>query len=234
MLVQGSRDLGFAGYDWVVELGLEGKVVELMDTKMDPVRVVAASPDKDILAKGVGRGGRKLVVASEYTTITENWIKEKGLDATFLKTWGATESLPPEDADIIVDNTATGSTLRANGLHILETVMTSSTRIFASKAAVADPAKKGELDKLIMLLTSVLAARQRKMVTFNLEKGHDVDDIISKLPCARIPTVSELYHGGGWAVQVAVPSKEVPSLIPAIKAWGGSDVVVTSIAQLVS
>jgi ATP phosphoribosyltransferase len=235
MLVQGSRDVGFAGHDWVVELGLEGKVVELMDTGMDPVRVVAASPDKDVLKSGVGRGGRKLVVASEYTEITQQWIKAKGLDATFVKTWGATESLPPEDADIIVDNTATGSTLRANGLFILETVMTSSTRVFASKQAVADEGKKAELDKMIMLLTSVLAARSRKMVTFNLEKDHDgLHELIAKLPCARAPTVSELYHGGGFAVQVAVSAKDVPSLIPQIKLWGGTDVIVTQISQIVS
>lgn len=235
MLVQGSRDIGFAGHDWVVELGLEGKVVELLDTEMDPVRIVAASPDPDVLTTGVGRDGRKLIVASEYTEITQQWIKAKGLDATFLKTWGATESLPPEDADIIVDNTATGSTLRANGLTIIETIMTSSTRVFASKAAMADEAKKAELDKIIMLLTSVLHARSRKMVTFNLAKDHaGLDEIIAKLPCARAPTVSELFHGGGFAVQVAVPSKDVPTLIPEIKSWGGTDVIVTQISQIVS
>lgn len=234
MLVQGSRDVGFGGHDWVLELDLEGKVVEIMDTKMDPVRIVAAAPDPEVLKSGVGRGGRKLIIASEYTTITQKWIKDKGLDATFLRTWGATESLPPEDADIIVDNTATGSTLKANGLHIVDTILTSSTRMFASKAAMADEGKRAEIEKLVMLLESVMAARERKMVTFNLLKGHDIDSVIEKLPCARMPTVSELYHGGGFAVQVAVNSKLVPSLVPLIKSWGGTDVIVTAISQLVS
>lgn len=136
-----------------------------------------------MLKTGVGRGGRKLIVASEYIGLAEGWIKSRGLDAVLLRTWGATESLPPEDADVIVDNTATGDTLRANGLHIVDVLLTSSTRLFASKAAVSDPAKKAELDKLTMLLNSVISGRSRKMVTFNLPKGHDgLEEIIARLP----------------------------------------------------
>lgn len=235
MLVQGSRDIGFAGYDWVRELKLDGKVVEVFDTKLDPVRLVVASPDPDVLSKGVGLGGRKLVVASEYIEITNAWIKEKGLEATFVRTWGATESLPPEDADIIVDNTATGSTLKANGLTIVDTIMHSSTRMYASPRALENPETKGEIDKLVMLLQSVLDARSRKMVTFNLIKDEaSLDEIIAKLPCARMPTVSHLYHSGGFAVQIAVASREIPALLPKIKEWGGTDIAVAPIQQLMS
>ncbi len=232
MLVSGSRDIGFAGHDWVHELGLEGKVVEILDTAMDPVRLVAASRDADVLTKGKGKDGRKLIVASEYVEITKKWIADTGLDATFMRTWGATESLPPEDADIIVDNTATGSTLKANGLEIVDVIMTSSTRLFASPACLADEGKKSEVDKLVMLLKSVMAARDRKMVTFNVEKEFEgLDELVKKLPCARAPTVSELFHGG-YAVQIAAPSADVPTLIPLIKSWGGTDIIVTAISQI--
>jgi ATP phosphoribosyltransferase len=235
MLVQGSRDIGFAGYDWVRELELEGEVSEVFDTGLDPVRLVAASPDPEVLTKGVGLGGRKLIVASEYIEITQAWIKEKGLDATFVRTWGATESLPPEDADIIVDNTATGSTLKANGLTIVDTVMRSSTRMYASHHALADPETKTEIDRLVLLLKSVVDARSRKMVTFNLIKDEAaLDDVIAKLPCARMPTVSHLYHSGGFAVQIAVATKEIPELLPKIREWGGTDIVVSPIQQLMT
>ena len=111
MLLAGTRDVGFAGGDWVEELSITG-LVEVLDTGLDPVRIVAASPDPNILKKGVGLGGRKLIVATEYCGITQKWLSETGIDATVLRSYGATESLPPEDADLIVDNAATGSTLK--------------------------------------------------------------------------------------------------------------------------
>ncbi len=137
MLHTGVRDIGFAGADWVEELVrfqdiisailnrfirlsftsipvrsyphcIQGvDVVEVLDTGLDPVRIVAASPDSEILKKG-GREGRKLIIASEYEVLCRKWMAAKGIDATFLRAYGATESLPPEDADIIVDNAATG------------------------------------------------------------------------------------------------------------------------------
>lgn len=148
MLHNGTRDLGFAGADWVRNLGVD--VVELLDTGLDPVRIVAAGPDAKILE--MAKDGRHLRVASEYETITKEWIKEKGLNATFIRAFGATESFPPEDADIILDNTATGSTLAANGLHILDVAMTSSTRLFASKQALANPDKKKRKCILLMFM----------------------------------------------------------------------------------
>jgi ATP phosphoribosyltransferase len=96
---------------------LGGSVVEVMDTELDPVRIVAAAPDVHILSKG-GLGGRKLIVASEYENLTKKWLETQGVPYTFLRAYGATESLPPEDADIIVDNAATGSTLKANNLEV--------------------------------------------------------------------------------------------------------------------
>eukprot|EP00164_Ancoracysta_twista_P000507 GFYU01000677.1.p1 GENE.GFYU01000677.1~~GFYU01000677.1.p1 ORF type:complete len:237 (-),score=34.36 GFYU01000677.1:948-1658(-) len=124
MLHIGSRDVGFAGADWVEEKGVN--LVELYDTGLDPVKIVCAVPNetKDLLtvAGGEHPDGRPILIASEYQTITTNWMQKKGLKAELVRTYGATEVFPPEDADAIVDNTATGSTLKANGLFITEVV----------------------------------------------------------------------------------------------------------------
>ena len=112
MLDLGSRDLGFAGADWVAEHGVD--LVELLDTDLDPVRIVAAAPSA--LLENGGLPKRHLVVASEYERLTESWLNRQQLDATFVLSYGATEVFPPEDADIIVDNTSSGNTLRANDL----------------------------------------------------------------------------------------------------------------------
>jgi ATP phosphoribosyltransferase len=131
MLQAGSRDLGFAGADWVAEL--DGDLVELLDTGLDPVRVVAAAPAPLLI--GGTLPDQRLVVASEYELLTRAWIKQSGLDARFVRSYGATEVFPPEDADLIVDNTATGSTLEANDLQIVDVLMKSSTRLYACPAA---------------------------------------------------------------------------------------------------
>ena len=133
MLHIGSRDIGFAGADWVRELGAD--LVELLDTGLDPVKLVAAAP-VDLLVDGK-LPNQPLVIASEYEKITRAWIAESGLDATFVRAHGATEVFPPEDADCIVDNTATGSTLRANNLDIVDELMRSSTRMYANPRSCA-------------------------------------------------------------------------------------------------
>ena len=111
MLDAGSRDLGFAGADWVAEKGAD--LVEVLDLALDPVRVVAAAPVALLDADGA-LPARPLVVASEYERLTTAWVADQGLEARFVRSYGATEVLPPEDADLIVDNTATGATLAAN------------------------------------------------------------------------------------------------------------------------
>jgi len=228
MLELGSRDVGFAGADWVEEMRAD--VMELLDTALDPVQVVVAAPrallNSDQLPK------RHLVVASEYERITQDWIASKGIDADFVRSYGATEVFPPEDADVIVDNTATGSTLRANDLVIVETLLSSSTRLYASPAAMADPIKKGRIENLRLLLESVLDARKRVMVEVNAPADR-LDAVVSLLPCMREATVSPLFGNSGYAVKAAVPKELLPELIPAVKAAGGTDVVVTAISQII-
>ena len=155
MLQAGRRDIGFAGADWVAELNVD--LVELLDTGLDQVRIVSAAPES--LLNNGRLPNRPLVVASEYARLTQEWIQRTELNATFLRSWGATEVLPPEDADCIVDNTATGSTLTANRLEIIDTLMTSSTRLYANPRALANPDRRRLIEDFVLLLTSVIEAR---------------------------------------------------------------------------
>ncbi len=228
MLHVGSRDVGFAGADWVAEL--EADLVELLDTGLDPVRLVAAAP-RELLENGRWPR-RKLVVASEYERLTHAWIARRGLDATFVRSYGATEVHPPEDADCIVDLTASGSTLDANGLVVVEELLSSSTRLYAHRAALVDPHRREGIERLVLLLRSVLEARQRVMLEVNVGPER-LEDVVAVLPCMREPTIARLHGDAGYAVKVAAPRAQLPDLIPAIKARGGTDIVVTEIAQIV-
>lgn len=228
MLSRGSRDLGFAGADWVSEL--DADVVEVLDTGLDPVRIVAAAP-RELLASGC-LPDRPLVIATEYVALTARWAEARGLDARVLETRGATEVFPPEDADLIVDNTATGATLRANGLVVVEEVARSSTRLYASRAALADPPRAARIEELRLLCASVLEARRRVMVEVNVAQD-DLEGLVASIPCMREPTVAWLSDRSGYAVKAAVPRVELPLLVPALKARGGTDIVVSAISQLV-
>jgi ATP phosphoribosyltransferase len=228
MLQQGSRDVGLTGADWVAEL--DGQAVELLDTGLDPVRIVAAAP-RGLLEDG-RLPDRRLIVASEYERLTRSWIRQRGLDAAFVRSYGATEVFPPEDADVIVDNTATGSTLQANGLQVVDEILSSSTRLYAGRRAMDDADRAGRIDNLRLLLASVLEARRRVMVEVNAPAEH-LEAVVSLLPCMREVTVSPLYGNSGYAVKAAVPREQLPAVIPAIKAAGGSDVVVTRAGQIV-
>ena len=142
-------------------------LVELLDTGLDPVSVVAAAPE-GLLHDGL-LPPRPLVVASELERIATDWIRRRGLRATLVRSYGATEVFPPEDADVIVDVMDTGETLAANGLVVVDVLMTSSTRLYASRRAVETAAKKAAIDGLVLSLRSVLEARGRAMVrTFGL------------------------------------------------------------------
>lgn len=227
MLALNTRDLGFAGADWVAELGVD--VVELLDTGLDPVRLVAAAPQALLVA---GRlPARRLIVASEYERLAQQWIEREQLDATVLRSYGATEVFPPEDADLIVDNSATGETLRANDLVVVAEVLRSSTRLYASRRCIEDPAKRARADSLVLLLRSVLEARKRVMLEVNVTRA-TLEAVVAALPCMREPTIASLHGEAGFAVKAAVPSADLAGLIPRIKACGGTDIVVTPLIHI--
>lgn len=229
MLDVGSRDLGFAGADWVAEK--EASLVELLDTGLDPVRIVAAC-EPGFLERARAPG-EPFTVATEYERLTRVWLDQAGHTARIVRSYGATEVFPPEDADMIVDNTATGATLKANGLAIVAEVMRSSTRLYAHPRALDDPAKRARIEHLTLLCRSVLDARRRVMVEVNVAPDR-LDAVVRILPCMRYPTVSPLHAGEGYAVKAAVPRDGLPELIRHIKEAGGTDIVVSEIAQIVA
>ncbi len=228
MLAAGSRDVGFAGADWVAEQSAD--LVELLDTGLDPVRMVVAAPES-LLVEGT-LPSNHLVIASEYERLTRNWIAKQGLDATFVQSYGATEVFPPEDADVIVDISATGETLAANGLVVVDEVLRSSTRFYASPQALDSPAKKTAIDGLVLSLRSVIEARDRAMVELNVSRD-DLDSVIAILPSMREPTIATLHGGDGLAVKAAVPRSDLPTLIPLLKERGATDIAVSRLEQIV-
>ena len=228
MLAADARDIGFAGADWIEETGAD--LVELLDTGLNPVRLIVAAPHQ-ILENGK-LPNRKITIASEYPELANGWIKENNLDAMVLQTFGATEVFPPEDADCIVDNTATGSTLRANGLEIIDQIMTSSTRLYASKAAMANDNIRPKIEDFVMLVQAVLQARGRVMMDLNVSQ-ESLEAVLGCLPSMRTPTVSPLSDSNWVAVRAAIPRKELAIIIPKLKSAGACDIVTTSAEQLI-
>ena len=227
MLDAGSRDVGFAGADWVEELGAD--VVEILDTGLDNIRIVAAAPPA-VLVNGAPPE-RPIVVASEFERIARRWIEKRNRDDRFLRSYGATEVFPPEDADCVIDVAASGATLEANNLVVFETLMTSSTRLYASRRAMDAPAKRRAIEDLALVLRSVLEARKRVMLEVNVAPER-LGAVVESLPCMREPTVAQLHAGAGYAVKAAVPRDMLPTLIPLIKARGGSDIVISPLSQV--
>ncbi len=228
MLVAEARDVGFAGADWVREMN--ATLIPLLDTGLNPVRLVAAAPEQFLVDGKLPN--RPLVIASEYTEISKRWITDQGLDATVLTTFGATEVFPPEDADCIIDNTATGSTLRANNLAIVDEIMTSSTMLYANEKALDNLVFRERIEVLVMLLQSVLDARERVMLDLNVSRDN-LAKVIDCLPCMREPTVSSLRNESWFAIRAAVKRSELLKLIPVLKQHGACDIVTSSPAQII-
>ena len=227
LLELGSHDAGFTGIDWIRESGAE--VEELMDLGFDRVRIVAAIPagiDEAALKS------KKIVVATEYMNIAESWLKAGLWQYRLLRTYGATEVFPPDDADMIIDNTSSGQTLRDNGLKIIDTLLESSTRFVASKAAMADREKRGRIEELVMLFKAVLDGRDRVMLEMNVPKER-FQEIVSGLPAMRSPTIAPLYGDEGYAVKIAVRKQEVPEIIPRLKKAGATDIVEYDLRKVV-
>jgi ATP phosphoribosyltransferase len=227
LLTLGSHDAGFTGLDWVRETGAD--VAEVLDLGLDKVRIVAAAPAGLDLA---ALKARKIVVATEYVNIARAWLTEQGFDFTLVRTYGATEVFPPDDADMIIDNTASGQTLRDNGLVILATILESSTHFVASRAAMADPAKREHLDELAMLFAAVLDGRGKVMLEMNVDEAN-FDALVKDSPAMKSPTVSPLFGGQGYAVKIAVRKEEVPCLIPRLRRLGARDIVEYDLRKVV-
>ena len=225
LLAQNKADLGFSGKDWVFENEVQDNVVEIMDLGFDPVKIVAAIPDSKDFDKLLSE---PLTIATEYQTLSKKWLKDKKIDGTVFRTWGTSEGFVQDNEDtlaqILIDNTSTGSSLKANRLKIVDTLMESSTRMYASKAAWENPEKKQKILELKMLFEAVLAARSRVMLEMNVSKAN-FENLINGIPSMKSPTVSPLFGDNGYAVKIAVKKSEIPNLLPKLQALGATDIL---------
>jgi ATP phosphoribosyltransferase len=227
LLELGSHDAGFTGIDWVRESGAD--VAEVMDLGFDKVKIVAAVPQE--FNEG-GLRAKKLVVATEYVNLAKSWLEKSGYQYRILRTYGATEVFPPDDADMIIDNTSSGQTLKDNGLRIIGTILESSTRFVASHTALADPEKRNRIEELAMLFHAVLDGRDRVMLEMNIPKDR-FESVVNSLPAMRSPTVAPLFGDSGYAVKIAVKKSEVPDIIPRLKKLGAVDIVEYDLRKVV-
>jgi len=227
LLELGSHDAGFTGIDWIKESGAD--IAEVMDLGFDKVKIVAAVPQEsgeDYLKS------KKLVVATEYVNLAKSWLGKSGYQYRILRTYGATEVFPPDDADMIIDNTSSGQTLKDNKLKIIGTILESSTRFVASHAALADPEKRNRIEELAMLFHAVLDGRDKVMLEMNIPKDR-FESMVNSLPAMRSPTVAPLFGDSGYAVKIAVKKHEVPDIIPRLKKLGALDIVEYDLRKVV-
>jgi ATP phosphoribosyltransferase len=227
LLELGSHDAGFTGVDWIEESGSDVK--EMLDLGFDKVKIVAAIPEE--LDEAALRS-KKLVVATEYVNLAERWLKASGFHYRILRTYGATEVFPPDDADMIIDNTSTGQTLRDNGLKIIGTVLESSTRFVASHTALENAMKRNRIEELTVLFHAVLEGRDRVMLEMNIPKNR-FDAAVNGLPAMRSPTVAPLFGDEGYAVKIAVKRNEVAEIIPRLKKLGALDILEYDLRKVV-
>lgn len=225
-LIAGEKaDVGFSGKDWVYENGVQDEVIEIMDLGFDPVRIVAAIPDTFDYDKVVSS---PVTIATEYQNLSAGWVAAKKIKGTIFRTWGTSEGFVQDNeesiAQILIDNTSTGSSLHANHLKIVDTLMESSTRMYASKKAMADPEKKQKILELKMLFETVLNARSRVMLEMNVSE-EKFESLVAGLPSMRSPTVSPLFGGNGYAIKIAVKKSDVPVLLPKLQSLGATDIV---------
>jgi len=233
-VAEGLFDLGITGRDWVEETGAE--VVSLGELKYskatsNPVRIVVAV-QQDSPATSVNDLPHGLRVSTEYPTLTRRFFAERGIEADIRLSYGATEAKVPDIVDCVVDITETGRALRAAGLKIIDTIVTSYTELVANPVAQADPAKAHAMNQIRTLLMGALDARGRVLLKLNVPKDR-LDAVIAEMPAAKAPTVNELYGGTGYAVESVVPKQGINTLIPRLLELGASDILELPILKIV-
>lgn len=233
-VADGLFDVGITGRDWIEETGAGVESLgelRYSKTSSDPVRVVLAvaadSPWQE--AADLPPGVR---VSTEYPELTRRFFASIGVEAQIALSYGATEAKVPDIVDAVVDLTETGRALRAAGLRIIATLLTSYTELIASPTGCADPEKFHAMLQINTLLQGVLDARGRVLVKLNVTASA-LDDVIAVLPAMKAPTVNELFRGAGYAVETVVPRNEINVLIPALRDLGATDIVEMPISKIV-
>jgi ATP phosphoribosyltransferase len=233
-VADGLFDLGVTGRDWIEETGADVVTLgELAYSKAtsQPIRVVLAVAN-DSPVRGVADLPDGVRVSTEYPGLTRRFFEKNGVDADVRLSYGATEAKIPDIADAVVEITETGRALRAAGLRIIDTLLVSNTELVANPAAAADPTKRHAMGQLLTLLQGALEARGKVLVKLNVGP-EGLEKVIAMVPAMKAPTVSELFGGGGYAVETVVPKSEINTLIPALKDAGASDIIELPISKIV-
>lgn len=218
-------DVGLTGKDWIEDNGSD--VVEVAEfiyskTTLNPIRVVLAAPNDSAIQSAADLAGKR--IATEYVRLTERYLERHGVRATVEFSWGACEVKVPELVDAIVVNTETGSSLRAHNLKIVDTLLTSTTRLIANRAAWADEWKRGKTENIAMLLRGALNAEQLVGLKMNVAR-RDLEAVGALLPALKKPTVSPLSDPDWVALEIIVEEHVVRDLLPQLKRAGAEGLV---------
>jgi ATP phosphoribosyltransferase len=221
----GVLDAGLTGKDWVLEQGADVyEVAELNYAKggLRPVKWVIAVPNDSKIKTVKDLKGKR--IATELVGFTKKYLKSKGVRAEVDFSWGATEVKPPYLADAIVELTETGTSLRANNLRIVETILVSSTRFIANKKAWKDRWKKQKMENIVLLLRGALAAEEKVGLKMNVPE-RTIKRVMSLLSSLHSPTMSKLSDEGWFALEVMIDEKIVRDIIPKLKSAGAEGIV---------
>jgi ATP phosphoribosyltransferase len=221
----GVLDAGLTGYDWVLESGLDVvSAADLIYAKQSrgKVRWVLAVPEASPYQKPEDLAN--CIVATELVQVTRNYFASRNIPVTVEFSWGATEVKPPTLADAIVEVTETGSSLRANRLRILETVLESNTQVIANHKAWQEADKRQKIENLTLMLGGAIAAQGRVGLMLNVHKK-DLAAVVAVLPALKRPTVSQLSDDGWVAVNTVIEEHTAREIIPRLKAAGGQGIV---------
>jgi ATP phosphoribosyltransferase len=221
----GYLDAGLTGRDWVAENGSDVQEIAVLPfskASARPTRWVLVVPEDSPIRSVADLAGKR--VATEAVGMAKRFFEKAGVDVEVEFSWGATEVKVPDLVDAIIDITETGSSLRANKLRIVETLMESYPVLVANKAAWQDPWKREKLETLALLLKGALAARDLVGLKMNLPEGN-LKNLLEALPALRNPTVSPLAQSGWVAVETVIEEKVVREIIPRLKALGAEGII---------
>jgi len=233
-VAKGYFDLGISGTDWIMESGaVVAKVTELYYGKKGPgkVKLVVAVPESlDIRSASQIKPGSR--VATEYPNLTRSFFQRLGIPVEIQFSFGATEAKVPELTDLVVDLTETGSTLRRNGLKIIDVMLESTSELIANKKSWSEPGKREEIVAIETLLSAVIRARGKVLLKMNVPED-EIKDVIAILPSMKNPTISKLYNSGYYAVETVVDRSLVNLLVPQLKKAGAEDILELVISKIV-
>ena len=236
-VADGVLDAGLTGQDWIAEhhaaTGDDVRpIADLIYAKQSfgKVRWVLAVPEESKVQRPEDLDGK--VVATELMRATEAYFERLGVQVHVEFSWGATEVKPPVLADAIVEATETGSTLRANRLRVVDTIMESNTQLIANAVAVDDPWKQSKIDTIALLLRSAIAAQGHVGIMVNVLK-QDLDDVLGLLPALQRPTISPLSDPDWVAINTIIEKRTVREFIPRLQAAGGHGIVEYPINKIV-